>query len=562
VHDDVVFIKNNPYISELNLKEFFLQTTVHDANFPLVNTYYRPFLEFFNRVLYQIFHLNPHGYHFANILIHILNSYLVFLLMNILINKGKAFSAALAILFLLHPLQTESVACISGISNLLYALFCLISFYAYLISQREENKGRGRRYFILSLIMYIIALFAKEQSIVLLLLIVGYEIIFMDMKNKKLLKKFISVSSFIGATGGYFLLRVSLFGHALSGTTIFNSEFILRLITIPRIILTHLSLFFWPQHLHYYRNTDMLDPALWPFMLICSLSGIIFVIIALADSSSRRIYLFSLFWFVATLLPTLNIVPIVNEYSYLLTAEHFMYVPIIGLLLFCFTLLENCLTLKKFKNTVSIRYGMFLVISCLCLILTIKQNTYWKSEVVLFERTMKYETGFGRGHILLAEAYYYDGQFEKSIRENQKALVIMSAYLKKIQNLKVTRFYKRFILRIHIALAHSYEALGQYQYSPSHYISAIEMNPRDHILLRNLGMNYIKLGDLDHAIKYFQRAIEVNSLDLMSHNSLALCYIEKKKYVQAERSLRFIVEQDPQSQSAKENLNRLLQLLK
>ena len=77
VHDDVVFIQMNPYIGNLNMKDFFYQTSFPDSKFPLVNQYYRPLLELTNRILYRIVHLNPHGFHFFNILLHIINSFAI-----------------------------------------------------------------------------------------------------------------------------------------------------------------------------------------------------------------------------------------------------------------------------------------------------------------------------------------------------------------------------------------------------------------------------------------------------------------------------------------------------
>src|SRR3989338_2940735 len=118
VHDDVVFIKNNPSIANLtNLSSLFIRPSTAQALFPEANAYYRPLLEIFNRLQYRVFHFNSMGYHAVNVGLHILNSFLVYLLAG-WFTKRVFLSFAAAVLFLVHPVQPEAVACVSGNSNL------------------------------------------------------------------------------------------------------------------------------------------------------------------------------------------------------------------------------------------------------------------------------------------------------------------------------------------------------------------------------------------------------------------------------------------------------------
>ena len=82
--------------------------------------------------------------------------------------RGSAF--AVAVLFLLHPVQSEAVACISGISNLLFAFLVLASLCFYLRNSIISH--------VLSLLAFALALLAKEQAVVLPILIVLLEIIY------------------------------------------------------------------------------------------------------------------------------------------------------------------------------------------------------------------------------------------------------------------------------------------------------------------------------------------------------------------------------------------------
>ncbi|MCA9402030.1 MAG: hypothetical protein KC713_10400, partial [Candidatus Omnitrophica bacterium] len=134
VHDDKVFILNNPYISDFNLKNIFLQTSETNKLYPLANTYYRPFLNIIYRWQYQLMGFNAHGYHLFNIILHILNALIVYLLMFRLSLGKKGWSFVIALFFLVHPVQSEAVACVAGISNLMFAYFFLLALYFYVCS--------------------------------------------------------------------------------------------------------------------------------------------------------------------------------------------------------------------------------------------------------------------------------------------------------------------------------------------------------------------------------------------------------------------------------------------
>jgi len=154
VHDDVVFIQQNPHIAKLDLGNFFIQPAVADQDFSSINQYYRPLLELVNKILYRIVHLNPHGFHFFNVLLHIVNSFLVFSVIRIITGGTKGIALVIAMFFLLHPVQSEAVACIAGISNLVFAFFCLTSFYAYLLSIRANKAKRNGLAYLFSLLLF------------------------------------------------------------------------------------------------------------------------------------------------------------------------------------------------------------------------------------------------------------------------------------------------------------------------------------------------------------------------------------------------------------------------
>jgi tetratricopeptide (TPR) repeat protein len=557
VHDDVFFIKNNPHIADLNLKQIFNKASFDDPQLKFVNTYYRPLLETFNRVLYKIFKLNPFGYHFINIILHVINSFFVFLVLNLILDRKKIGALVVAIFFLVHPVQTEAVACISGISNLIFAFLCLLSFFLYLLSQKGSFKQRTS-FYILSLIIFFIGLLAKEQSIILPGLVFMYELCRVGLKKEAIVRG-VRTLGFFFVAGLYLLLRYFMFGHALSSSLSADAELNLRLLAVPKAILTHLGLILFPHDLHYYRNIDLLSSNTGSFIGFALIIILIICFISFLARRQWRILIFFLSWFGLALLPTVNIIPMVNEYSFVLTAEHFVYFPIIGILTCSVLAISGLSAYKKkarFYNFV-LKGSLYLMI--VFSFMTTYQNQYWANEIVLFERTLQFEKDFGRVHNLLADAYHKDGQFERSIEENKKALKIMSGYLRKVRNPEVQKFYLRFIQKIIFMIATAYEDLNELDQGAYYYRYALRFDTKSSVLYQRLARNALRQKDFSLAITYFKRALELDSQNLMYYNSLALCYIEEKGFIEAEALLRYVVEHDPNSQSAKVNLNNLLQ---
>ncbi|MFA5260188.1 MAG: hypothetical protein WC450_03045, partial [Candidatus Omnitrophota bacterium] len=150
VHDDLVFIRNNPDISRLdNWREIFARVPEPQG---IVNFYHRPGLELLYRIQYMFFKFDAGAYHGFNVVLHILNGLLLFyVLMRILSGYEESLGRAchradgqagplrflfippslwlawsVAVIFVIHPVQTESVACVSGVSNLLPVFLCLL----------------------------------------------------------------------------------------------------------------------------------------------------------------------------------------------------------------------------------------------------------------------------------------------------------------------------------------------------------------------------------------------------------------------------------------------------
>ncbi len=549
VHDDVVFIQQNSRLADFDLREIFLKRSTPAS--VGINTYYRPALEVLIRAQYRLFQRDPAGYHLFNIILHIGNSFLVYLLADIFSKGRKGLAFAIGLLFLLHPVQTEAVACVAGVSNLLFTCLCLVSFYLYVKAQRQKGWG----YYGLSLGAFFLSLLSKEQAVVLPLLILLYEFCFAQDGDRK--KGFRWVGVYAGVVIGYLLLRKILIGGALP-TVMFNQELGLRILSIPKTLLIYMRILFFPHDLHYYRSLDILQPFIAPCLGLVVVIVLIVGCVRRMPPPERILAVFGGGWFIVCLLPVLNIIPLINEYSLILTAEHFLYMPMAGAGLFIvvlgYGLLGRIILGKREMAGGFLFIGIGLVFLCL----TIRQNRFWRAEVPLFERAVRFEQNLGRVHLLLGKAYYFQKDFSRAAASYQKAIEIMQRYASKTVDENARRVYLGFIKGIHFDLAHCFEALGDWGSSVAEYESALILDPGDGVIHNNLGVAYLKLGMMEEARRSWEEALRLNPDDRMAVNNLAACYLATGRTKEAKELLERILVGDPRSEFARKNLERIL----
>jgi hypothetical protein len=128
---------------------------------------------------YSVWGIKPFGYHFGNILLHALNAFLIYLLLLRLFAAPKPALLA-AFFFLVHPMQVESVAWISGRKEVLCGFFLLLSALCFhehltrdLVPREQVRKTTALIPYLLSLIFFILACLSKASAIVLPLLLVA-----------------------------------------------------------------------------------------------------------------------------------------------------------------------------------------------------------------------------------------------------------------------------------------------------------------------------------------------------------------------------------------------------
>src|SRR5262245_6750119 len=217
--------------------------------------YYRSVFTIYLMIGWQRFGTNAFGWHLANILMHLLAVYFAFKILEKITGDYKLAGIA-TILFAIHPLRSESVAWISGCTDLFLAVFLLPSFYNYML-YRESGKQRN---LIWALLLFFLAAFSKEPAVALPIMIIAYEIWLLHREQplQERIKPAILYSlPFFMLVVGYFMMRYKALGFVLSDANYKSYRFADVLLTIPLVIVKYLGLLFLPLNLSVFHQTEL-----------------------------------------------------------------------------------------------------------------------------------------------------------------------------------------------------------------------------------------------------------------------------------------------------------------
>ncbi len=366
VMDDRISIVENPAIQSFrNVPAVFREGYFHDQS------YYRPLVNLSFMGEYRAFGFNSFFYNLDNLILHILNALLVFLLVSKLTNNAT-IGFWTGLLFVIHPVQWEAVCNVPGRSILLSAFFVLSSFVLFLESYKHH---RG---FCLSLVLitFSLGLLCKESTGVLPLVVMAFSSV--DKTKFKRLWPF-----FIGLAG-YLFLRQH-FGITNVHQTGQPGVLILGFVTFLRSVITDLRLFVFPVDLHYDRCLPFMLSMRQPQALgTCFFWAAALIILVFCYRKIHPFILFLMAWFFIELLPVSQLVTSIGVGAgHVSTAEHFLYlacVPVFIGMVMAFRFVKP--PLGKFLA------GGFLLF---LLLTSIEQSIYASNEFSMINRSLSFE---------------------------------------------------------------------------------------------------------------------------------------------------------------------------
>jgi tetratricopeptide (TPR) repeat protein len=329
---------------------------------------------------YRLFALNPAGHHFDSVLIHALNTLLLFLLLY-WATKRTGPSLLVAALFAVHPINVESVAWIAERKNVLSTFFVLLVLVAY---GWYAQRPSWRRYLMVAAV-FATSLMAKPMGVTLpfVLLLLDYwpleRMSFDAIPGKP--------ANASGAQPAKFsrlmLEKVPLlfFSAASSWITLKAQravvqsfeEFSLANRTQNALVSYGLYLWkmIWPSQLAFYPHAIGALPA-WQWILsaLIVISITVFVIVF----RGKRYLPVGWFWFLGTLVPVIGLVQ-VGEYA---MADRYAYVPLIGIFIMIVWGLADWAETKHVRAAWGVTAAVCIV-AALSMV-TVHQIGYWDSD--------------------------------------------------------------------------------------------------------------------------------------------------------------------------------------
>jgi tetratricopeptide (TPR) repeat protein len=500
----------------------------------------RPVLMFSYWINSQVSGQDTYSFHVFNVLFHCITTFLIFLIVRRLVgqltglpNQTRDLLAAFAALvFLLHPAQTESVAYIAGRSESLSALFAAAAYAVFLYRPRTAVSWSTAA---AVLALFALAVLSKEQAIVLPALFLltdlwlnpghGFQTI---RGNWRLYLPVAAVGLAAVAVFRNLIMSVGTGGSAGFGMK--DLTWYQYLFTQFRAVFVYIGTFLFPAHL-------TLD---WDFPISKTIfdHGAIIGLVVLAAlavaawhfRSRFPLAAFGYFVFLLLLSPTSSILPIRDP-----VAERRMYLPMLGLLLILVDFVSRLRILNKAPDR-----NLFAA-ACLVLLLVLAAVTHaraevWSGPVPLWEDTVRKSPNKARDRLHLALAYYDQGSFDRAAAEYQKAAELAPP---------------DYNLLIDWALA--YDSLNQPENALAKLRQAAAMEPTAHVYSQ-IGMIYGKRRQWKEAMEALYIAEKIDPAFAMTYYYKGVVHLSLMDVTAAAADFQKALAADPTLQPAREGL--------
>ena len=478
-------------------------------------TTYRPVVTISYFFDYWIWKLNPFGYHFSNILLHLANVILLYLFVYLLV-KNKYIALLSALIFALHPVNTEAVDVISFRKDLFVFLFLISSFILFI--KHDSFRGIKKNLCIISSVsLFLLALFSKENAIMFPILLVLYDFffIFKQKWDGFFTRVTLRYSGYILTTIFYlavwFIFKKSMVdliaAYPYPGGNIYTN-----LLTMSRVVSIYIFWLILPINIH--ATLPENNPALTLYTIfkpeaIFSIALIIFLLaLAFIMRKKAKEISFAVFWFFIMLFPVSNIIPISC-----IIACRYLYVPMVGFSIAASVVLFRLYNLKSrlFPRSFLIKLVRDTIIIVLIFysIFTAIRNLAWKNNIMLWQELVEYSPMNAVAHINLGNQLNKIGLLDRAIIE---------------------------------------------------YKIAERLNPGFPEVYNLLGLTVGEEGHYEEAIKYFEKAISIDNKYLRAYDNLAVTYTRMNKYGQAKKVWEKALQINPNNSEVRKNLQKVTQL--
>src|SRR6266404_1724288 len=482
---------------------------------------------------YQIFKLNPAGHHYINVLLHCANVALLFLLL-VQATRRMWPSLIAAAIFAVHPLNVESVAWVAERKNVLSMFFLLLALWAY---QRYAAKPRVARYSAV-LILFACGLMAKPQVITLPFLLLLWD--YWPLRRMQpaaaqsgtedrvrsvvwlLLEKVPLVA--LSAASAFVTLAAQRAGGAMRSTIEYPPT--VRIENAIGAYFDYVGRLLWPVRLApmYPHPGD----SLLAWQIAVAALFVIAVTVVVLAFLEKRYLLVGWLWFLGALVPMIGLVQVGQQ----ATADRYMYLPMIGLLLkVCWGLADWAA--ERRTRVVGLSFAGAIAVAALA-VLTYRQVSFWHDSETLWTHAVAVTKDNYVAHINLGETFLNQERTEEAAVHFRAAVQIRpgdpAAHLnlgtceRRNKNFVPALQEDQAVLRLTsdkglrtyalVNLGSDYRHLKDYPRARESYEAALQLNPETARAFVGLGVLAEKRGEFDEAVKNYSRAIELEPSDV------------------------------------------------
>lgn len=546
-HDDLHVIVRNPFVKDFNkIPQFFFQPQMGSGIYSETSSY-RPLLMASFALNYYLGGLNVFGYHLFNFGLHVACGLLVYFIALYIFRftgtpsevqplRYQLTALFSALVFTLHPVQTESVTYVTGRSSLLTAVFFLASFFTYL----QFGLTRRARYLVISLLSYAGALLAKETAVTIVALLILFDFLFPHGRSWK--SRVLSLLPYFLVSCMYMGIRIYFFGffqYAVDPVRPFPSH----IFSQSRAWVHYLGTLLLPLNL----NIDYdfpLSHSILEGEVILSLFLLAGLALAIAwRSPSNRLIGFWAGWFAINLLPT-NSVIILED----LVSDRWLYLSSVGyavLLAYAISWIYQTLVARRARAARILFFFLCALGIELYGFSTLLRNFTWNNDRSLWEDAVAKSPHKARPHDALGVALASEGRLQEAEQSLKRAIhlaprggqaYINLGYVYSLQGKseEALAAYEMAIPLCPRLLSEIYNNMGliyfrqeRMEEAEKAFRKSIEIRPHHAPPYCNLGAYYEKKGDIDRAIHYYEITVKLAPDYHLAYGALSVLYEQK-----------------------------------
>lgn len=394
--DDIYYITNNATVKALS----FAHLKRAWSEFYVGN--YAPVQIMSYMLDYALWGLQPAGYHLENVALHLINGVLFYLLLRRLaLSEWQALAAAW--IFLLHPVQVETVAWVSQRKNLLAMLFFLMAMLGY--QTYLQGKTNSLWPYLLSILSAVAASLSKSIAVVLPLVLIFFDLAYCRQGSRLPLRRWADKLPFILVALATALLAVVSQSNLspLADATGGRRDFVggspaATFFTMVPVLTSYLRDCFWPVALSPYYMVPVRPEADAVFLVsLFILMALLLAAVAMYGRSRQLLFWYGLF-FIA-LVPVLHIVPLIT-----LKHDRYLYFPLLGFAVVVVMGTAQLLRAAPQLLQTPLRLAVWALMLTMPL-LTVRQVSFWQDDITIWSRAVAVDPENRLAWLMLAKGY-------------------------------------------------------------------------------------------------------------------------------------------------------------